>query len=235
VSENGPAGILRLIDTNLGGQIGWLLPLAVIGLVAAWGSRRWWRLDRGRLALVVWGGWLVTQGTFFSVAGFYHRYYLSMLSPAVAALVGIGVVALWRHERAGGRFFWLLPLALVATAAVQIKILGDYPTWRDRLVPAIAILGGGVALGLLLGQLRWFSHLRSGWIARALAVAGVLTLLIAPATWSGITVADANSNATLPAAGPAGSGMGVQALRATQAASVPRAPTSSAAPTAAVP
>ena len=35
VGANGPTGPFRLLDTQLGGQVGWLLPLAVIGLVAA--------------------------------------------------------------------------------------------------------------------------------------------------------------------------------------------------------
>jgi 4-amino-4-deoxy-L-arabinose transferase-like glycosyltransferase len=209
VSENGPAGIFRLIDTELGGQVGWLLPMALIGLVAAWGRHRWWRMDRVRLALVVWGGWLLTQATFFSIAGFYHRYYLSMLWPAVAALAGIGVVALWRSYRAGGWRTWLLPTALGASAAVQIKILNDYPTWRDRLVPAIAGLAAVSCLGLLVGSLLRLRRLRLGRVGIGLAAAGVLALLIAPATWSGITVADASSNAVLPVAGPAGAGDGI--------------------------
>ncbi len=73
VGENGARGILRLVNDNLGGQIGWLLPLAVAGLIAGWGWPVRGRFDRRRQALVLWGGWLVTQVAFFSVASFYHR------------------------------------------------------------------------------------------------------------------------------------------------------------------
>lgn len=38
VSENGAKGILRLLNTQLGGQGSWFIPLAVVGtLAAAWG------------------------------------------------------------------------------------------------------------------------------------------------------------------------------------------------------
>jgi 4-amino-4-deoxy-L-arabinose transferase-like glycosyltransferase len=102
VSENGPKGIFRLLDTNLGGQIGWLLPLAVIGLLVTWRRPLLRGFDAQKRSLVLWGTWLVTQVAFFSVAGFYHWYDLSMLSPAIAALTGIGLVSLWGHSRQGG-------------------------------------------------------------------------------------------------------------------------------------
>src|SRR5215212_2822022 len=97
VGENGEKGPLRLLDQQLGGQIGWLLPLAVVGLLAAV-SQGHLRLPLARKqeALVLWGTWLLTMYGFFSVAGMFHRYYLVMLAPAIAALVGIGVVALWK-------------------------------------------------------------------------------------------------------------------------------------------
>ena len=49
--------------------------------------------------------------------GLFHRYYLVMLAPGVAALTGIGVAALWRDYRQPAPRGWLLPLAPVATAA----------------------------------------------------------------------------------------------------------------------
>jgi hypothetical protein len=59
----GATGLLRLFGSEMGGQIAWLLPAAVIFLVALlWLSRRSPRTDGRRAALVLWGGWLlVTQ------------------------------------------------------------------------------------------------------------------------------------------------------------------------------
>ncbi|MBV9354684.1 MAG: glycosyltransferase family 39 protein, partial [Chloroflexi bacterium] len=81
--NNGPAGVLRLFDAQLAGQASWLLPLALVGLVGAiWPAVR----DRRRLvenrqvqAGIVWGTWLLAAGAFFSVANFFHSYYLVTL------------------------------------------------------------------------------------------------------------------------------------------------------------
>src|ERR687894_3001307 len=59
VGENGEPGPLRLLNQQLAGQIGWLLPLAVVGLVAAsWQRRPRLPLDRRQASLVMWGTWL---------------------------------------------------------------------------------------------------------------------------------------------------------------------------------
>ena len=91
----GDPGFLRLLSPTLGGQVGWLLPLALLGLIAAArGVAPRLPLDRRGQSLLLWGGWLLVAGFFFSTARFYHLYYLVMLAPAIAALAGIGVPAL---------------------------------------------------------------------------------------------------------------------------------------------
>lgn len=118
------------------------MPLAVVGLLAAASQRRpRLPLDGKQGALVLWGTWLLTMAAFFSVAGMFHRYYLVMLAPAIAALVGIGVAALWKDYRSPGWRGWLLPLALVGTAAVQgYFILSSYEGWPVWLTPGISSL-----------------------------------------------------------------------------------------------
>ena len=50
---------------------------------------------------VLWGGWLLVTGLTFSfMAGIIHPYYTVALAPAVGALVGLGVVTLWRDRAA---------------------------------------------------------------------------------------------------------------------------------------
>jgi 4-amino-4-deoxy-L-arabinose transferase-like glycosyltransferase len=159
------------------------------------------------------------MAAFFSVAGFYHRYYLTMLAPGIAALVGLGVAILWRVWRRPGTRLrvgrnwlgWALPAALVGTAAVQVHILKDYPTWSARL--ALPVLGLTVAAAVVFAAarlIRWRLGARSVWATRparlALAV-GVAALLLTPAVWSGISVqaASAGMASSLPSAGPAGS------------------------------
>ncbi|GHO50428.1 hypothetical protein [Ktedonospora formicarum] len=60
------------------------------------------------------------------MAGFFHQYYLTVMAPAIAALVGIGLVTMWQDYRRGGWRSWLLPIAVVATTAEQVFLLSVY-------------------------------------------------------------------------------------------------------------
>ncbi|MFN8516502.1 MAG: glycosyltransferase family 39 protein [Chloroflexia bacterium] len=226
VSENGAKGLFRLLNQQLGGQIGWILPLAVVGLLAAaWQVRprrlRFRRfatspagtgpLRRRRASVVIWGTWFATMAVFFSYAGFFHRYYLTMFAPGIAALVGLGVAALWQAWTIRG---WrgilglALPVALVGTAYVQRDILADYPTWSARLVTPILAVSAAAAAIIAIA---WLLRRRAGrWAfrtAQVTVVAGVAALLVAPAFWAGLSVqvASEGRSTNLPAAGPTGS------------------------------
>jgi len=194
--ESGAPGPLRLFTPQLAGQIAWLIPLALVGALAvAVRGRPRFPLDREGRALVLWGGWFVTQAAFFSATqGIFHRYYLVMLSPAVAALAGAGLATMWRHYRAGGWRAWLLPLALVATAIAQASVLGEYPEWRDRITAPIVAGGALAAIALAFAR-------RREALARVAVSVGTAAMLIAPALWSAITVVEA-PGLGLPAGGP---------------------------------
>jgi 4-amino-4-deoxy-L-arabinose transferase-like glycosyltransferase len=193
--ETGEAGPFRLFNKQLAGQASWLLPLAGLGLLAAaWQIRLRWPLSAQHQALALWGAWLVPQLIFFSYAGLFHRYYLEMLSPAIAALAGAGVAALWADYQRGGLRGWLLPLALVATAALEVFILKDFPEWGVWLIPVVAGLTLMAAAGLFIAR-RSASPLRS-----LIAAAGFVALLAAPAVWSLTPLM--GSNVSLPYAGP---------------------------------
>src|SRR5713101_5096790 len=144
--NTGNPGLLRLFNEPLGGQIVWLLPMALLGMLAlAWQRRPRPREDRQQQSLILWGTWLLTMAVFFSVATFFHQYYLSTFAPAICALFGIGTVVMWRdyrsHDKSGsyGWRGWLLPLALMLTALEQIHIILSDPSWGMWLIPLIAI------------------------------------------------------------------------------------------------
>src|SRR5207302_10016664 len=102
----GEPGVLRLFNSELAGQWSWLVPLAGFGLLAAgFAVRRKLPLERRGQALLLWSGWLLTYGAVFSTAsGIFHNYYMIMLAPAAAALLGAGIAALWTtYRRAGTR------------------------------------------------------------------------------------------------------------------------------------
>ncbi len=84
----------------MGADIAWLLPAAVICLVAGLIlTRRAPRTDPTRAALVLWGGWLVVTAVVFSyMNGIVHPYYTVALAPAIAAGIGIGATLLWQRR-----------------------------------------------------------------------------------------------------------------------------------------
>jgi 4-amino-4-deoxy-L-arabinose transferase-like glycosyltransferase len=227
IFNTGAASPLRLFDVALGSQIGWLLPLALLGLLAlAWQRRPRFRDDPQQKSLLLWGMWLLTMGIFFSVAGFFHQYYMTEMAPAVAALFGIGVVVMWKDYRQHGWRGWLLPLALLATLAEQVYILNAYPTWGQWMIPLIVIPTVIVAVVLLVARLvseLSTGRLRETWGARLSSLSafaasgarflipalciGLLALVIAPTVWS-VTPILLSKQADTLVAGPPETGGG---------------------------
>lgn len=147
-------------------------------------------------ALVLWSLWLLPQIIFFSFAGLFHRYYLEMMAPAIAVLVGAGIVTLWRaYEQHRWRGL-VLPFALLLTALVQVAILTYFPDWGKWLAPLV--LGISLLTTLVLVALKFTPALRS--LRLFITTLGILALLIAPAVWSLTPLA--NADTALPFAGP---------------------------------
>jgi 4-amino-4-deoxy-L-arabinose transferase-like glycosyltransferase len=203
--ETGAPGVLRLVDGKLAGQIDWLLPLGLLGVVVAAVSsgrpRR--RLTSRQQALLLWTVWFGSEAAFFSVANYFHRYYLVVLTPALAAMVGIGVAALWESYRHGGKRAWVLPGAVMTTAAFQAHILDLTTRWRDwRVLPGAA---GLAAVGLIVVRFRLFAR---PVFERAATTISLALLLVAPMAWATTTVEAGQADPASPIAGmhrPAGS------------------------------
>jgi 4-amino-4-deoxy-L-arabinose transferase-like glycosyltransferase len=201
--NTGNPGLLRLFNEPLGGQIVWLLPMALLGILAlAWQGRPRFREDRQQHSLILWGTWLLTMAVFFSVVTFFHQYYLSTFAPAICALFGIGVVVMWRDYRRSGWRGWLLPLALLLTALEQIHIILSDPSWGTWLIPLIVIPCALAAAILFAARLLPRLRLNVRVVASALCIA-LLALLLTSAVWSASPVL-AGETASLPVAGPSG-------------------------------
>jgi 4-amino-4-deoxy-L-arabinose transferase-like glycosyltransferase len=192
----GNTGPVRLLNSALGGQAGWLLGLALAGLIAIVVATRLRRDDPRTGWIIAVGGSFLATGIVFSLAhGIFHPYYVSLLAPFTAALVGaaVGVVMSWSL---GPRIVaGLIGVAVVAAAVVvELVVIADYHhqlVWVQTLVVAV----GATACVLLLA----FSDARIRALP-LLAVAGAL--MVAPAIWSVDTLAYATSS-TFPAGGPA--------------------------------
>lgn len=194
-SETGDPGIFRLFNQQLAGQISWLLPLALIGMIViALRLRNTQHETRPAFAaLVLWSVWLIPQIIFFSFAGLFHRYYLEMLSPAIAALVGAAVVAMWRAYNQHRWRGLVLPFAILVTALAQAALLLHFPDWGKWLIPTILGLTLIGIAGLVIA--RFVPRLRLLPFGFCL-----LTLLIVPTAWSLTPLMSADAG--LPFAGP---------------------------------
>jgi 4-amino-4-deoxy-L-arabinose transferase-like glycosyltransferase len=200
VFDGGGPGLLRLYERELGGQASWLLPMALFGMVAtAWQRRPGLPLDHRHAALVLWGGWLLACAVAFSMAsGIFHSYYLVTLAPPLAALVGAGMVTMWRDYRQHRVRGWLLPMALLTTAALQVIVLLPFPQWSAWLAPIVVSASLMVTGALVLCRLARTKTRR--WLPTAAALA-LLALFIAPGVWSATPVL-ARGSGLLPFAGP---------------------------------
>ena len=202
VSIWGPTGWDRLFMRSMGGQISWLIPGALIGLVAVlWLTRRAPRTDRMRAAFLLFGGWLLLTGAVFSFAqGIIHPYYTIVLAPAVGALVGMGAWTLWsRRSELFPRL--ALSVAILATIAWAFVVLGWSPTWAPALRWVILAVGIAAALAIVL------TPRSRGVLAAGIAGFGLASVIAAPAAYSLQTAGTPESGA-IPSAGPAVQGGG---------------------------
>jgi 4-amino-4-deoxy-L-arabinose transferase-like glycosyltransferase len=176
--------IIRLFGGESGAQISWLLPAALIFLVVGiilCGKAS--RTDLRRAQYLAWGGWLLGTGAVFSfMSGMYHDYYTMALSPAIAALVGIGASVMWQRRSTN----WVA-LALAGTVALTAiwswVLLGRTPDFVPWLRWAILVVGI-VATGLpVLGALRdaRFAYWAAG-LAAAATLAGPLAYCVQTVT-----------------------------------------------------
>ena len=99
------------------------------------------RTDRLRASTLVWGSWLVVTGLTFSLGqGIIHEYYTVALAPAIGALVGIGVVELWRR-RTSPYAAGALALTSFATVLWSTVLLGRSADWMPWLRPTVLVVG----------------------------------------------------------------------------------------------
>jgi 4-amino-4-deoxy-L-arabinose transferase-like glycosyltransferase len=197
----GETGWDRMFDAEVGGQISWLLPAALILLAGALVlTRKARRTDATRASLLAWGGSLLMTAVVFSyMAGIFHQYYTVALAPYVAAVVGMGAALLWAHRDRT----WVsltLAAAVTATAAWGYVLLHRTPAYLPWLKWLVLVGGLAGALGLV------FAARLGRRLALATAAVGVAASLAGPTAYTLSTLQQGHTG-SIVTAGPAGASM----------------------------
>jgi 4-amino-4-deoxy-L-arabinose transferase-like glycosyltransferase len=192
----GATGWTRMLDAEIGGQVAWLLPAALLLLAAGLWVTRWApRTDRARAALMLWSGWLLVTGLVFSfMQGIFHAYYTVALAPAIGAIVGIGSVLLWRRSDDLARY--VLAATLAVTALWAYILLGRSPEFIPMLRGSILVVGLAAA-AVLAGAATLPRR-----VVVAVAATALLVGLAGPSAYAVQTASQPHTGA-IPTAGPA--------------------------------
>ena len=193
----GQTGIFRIFNNDFGPNIAWLLVLALAGGgLMLWILRKTPRTNRGRAAVIFWMLWLLIHIVIFSMtSGVIHPYYVVVMAPAAAALVGISLPFLWGAYTRRKPYAWLLPLLVGVTVAIAVIILG-YAGTMTWLMWIVGLLGLTGMIGLLVNLYapwRWLQNLA------IIAAIAACTLALTVYTLATVNVTHTGS---IPTAGP---------------------------------
>ncbi|MFI1704404.1 glycosyltransferase family 39 protein [Streptomyces griseoruber] len=197
----GETGWDRMFNSEIGGQISWLLPAALVLLVAGLvATRKLKRTSATRGLFLVWGGsLLITMVVFSYMAGIFHQYYTVALAPYMAAVIGMGAGLLWEKRSE----LWAsitLAASVVAAASWSYVLLNrtsDYLPWLKWLV----LIGGlAAALGLV------FAGRINRQLALAAASVGLVASLAGPTAYT-LSTLQTGHTGSIVTAGPSGASM----------------------------
>ena len=198
----GQTGIFRIFNNDFGPNIAWLLILALAsGGLLLWILRKTPRTNRGRAAVIFWILWLIIHIVIFSMtSGVIHPYYVVVIAPAVAALVGIGVPFLWGAYVRRKSYAWILPMLVGVTAVIAIIILSyaGTMTWLMWMVGVLGVIG---MIGLLVNL-----YVPKRWLQNLAIITSVAACMTAPVAYTLSTV-NVTHTGSIPTAGPSSTAM----------------------------
>ncbi|MEU7138649.1 glycosyltransferase family 39 protein [Nocardia sp. NPDC046473] len=199
----GGSGHWKLFTGEIGFEISWLLPAALLAFVVVLVSRwRAPRTDQLRGAALVFGLWLVIDGiAFTTMKGGMHAYYTLAIGPAVAGMFALGVHEAWRRrDQVFGRIgSAALVLATGGWAFVLLGRNADWLPWLRWTLLAISVLA---ALGLLGTAVPAVSSRLRTRATSVLVIAGVLAGLGGTSAYAAATLPQEHVGGG-PSVGPA--------------------------------
>lgn len=169
---SGDPGILRLFNAQLAGQIAWLIPAAILGIVVLW------LLRFPRPLTVLLTVWTVTFAAMFSTVAGMHQFYTAALAVPLALVVAVALAAAHRAGKVWPR------AAIVGVAGLTAVVIGF--SYGGYSIPVSLVQAAAAAAAIVL----LFSRHRA---RRVTAIVTVVGLLLTPAVWSAVTIAHPSS------------------------------------------
>jgi 4-amino-4-deoxy-L-arabinose transferase-like glycosyltransferase len=197
----GATGILRMFQDEIGGQISWLLPAALVLALVAFIVMRGGRTDLRRATLMLFTAWLLITGLTFSFAeGIFHAYYTVALAPAIAGVIAMGASVLWSYrDELWSRI--IAAVVVLGTVTWGFVLLSEASDWMPWIKWVALVLGVVAAVLLLLPQHR--RELRVASVGLA-----IVASLLGPAAWTLETVGVAHTGSIVTAGPTVATSMG---------------------------
>jgi 4-amino-4-deoxy-L-arabinose transferase-like glycosyltransferase len=177
------SGWLKLLQHDLASQVGWLYPVALLGIVFGLWRRGRSRTDVARAGTLMWTGWLLMTGLALSAGSVPHSTYVVALAPPLAALSAyalVRAVAMYRAPRTTGERL-VLPALTATTLAWAVHLSAAFPRFLPGVaLPLSAAAVTAVAFAVAAGRVAGRRDRMTRWSAGLCC-----TLMLAvPAAWS---------------------------------------------------
>lgn len=157
LDESGKPGILRLFNKELAGQLSWFFPVIFIGLLFSLTrikKAKYLGNDIRQLSILYWLLWLFPYMLYLSfTTGIFHRHYVVMLAPPIAALSSIFSIKLWDYYIGKDKSGFLFPIAVFLTGLLHFYIIKLYLNIPKNSGLIILILTSIISIILILKKL----------------------------------------------------------------------------------
>ncbi|WP_405165712.1 glycosyltransferase family 39 protein [Nocardia sp. NBC_01499] len=199
----GGSGHWKLFTGEIGFEISWLLPAALLAFAVVLVSRwRAPRTDQFRGAALVFGLWMVIDGiAFTTMKGGMHAYYTLAIGPAVAGMFALGVHEAWRRrDEVFGRIG--AAALIIATGGWAFVLLNRNAEWLPWLRWTLLTVSVLATLGLLATAFPAVSGRLRTRATSVLVIAGLLAGLGGTTAYAAVTLPQEHTGGG-PSVGPA--------------------------------
>lgn len=165
----GSAGVDRLFNYQISGQVSWLIPATVIAIVTLLVLRK-------KLTTTLFlASWFVVFAIMFSAVAGLHQFYVTAMVIPMVALIAMAV----EEARREGKFIWIA--IMVGVTAMWALAVGAIYSGYLSAFPYLQL---GIATLTLIGIFAGYEFMHTP-ASKGLLTAGIVgSLVLTPAAWS---------------------------------------------------